>query len=137
MGNRAVITTAPFAKKNVGIYLHWNGGEASVEGFLQAAKALEWRSPKADKSFALARLTQIIATYLGADGLSVGLGLVGELDTDNGDNGTYLIGGDWEIVGRKFHAWEEEVNPAKTAAIVRNVLAKIKAADAAEPEDTK
>ena len=134
MGNRAVITTAPFAKKNVGIYLHWNGGKASIEGFLQAAKVLQWRGPTADESYALARLTQLIATYFGPDGLSVGIGLVGDLDPDNGDNGTYLIGGDWEIVGRKFYSGEEEVDPTKTAGIVRNILAKIKAADAAKPE---
>ena len=31
MGNRAVITTE---KKDLGIYLHWNGGRDSVEAFL-------------------------------------------------------------------------------------------------------
>ncbi len=32
MGNRATITAAPFDRKNVAIYVHWNGGRASVEG---------------------------------------------------------------------------------------------------------
>ena len=33
MGNRAVITTRKDLK-DIGIYLHWNGGRDSVEGFL-------------------------------------------------------------------------------------------------------
>ena len=33
---------------------------------------------------------------------SIGIGRVRDLDYDNGDNGTYLIGGDWEILGREF-----------------------------------
>lgn len=39
MGNRAVITTskAPDVSgaKDLGIYLHWNGGRDSVEAFLK------------------------------------------------------------------------------------------------------
>jgi hypothetical protein len=35
MGNRAVITTE---QKRIGVYLHWNGGLDSVEGFLTYCK---------------------------------------------------------------------------------------------------
>ena len=35
MGNRAVITTRKDLK-DIGVYLHWNGGRDSVEGFLAA-----------------------------------------------------------------------------------------------------
>jgi len=44
MGNRAVITTAPYSTSNVGIYVHWNGGRASVEGFLKACRELGYRN---------------------------------------------------------------------------------------------
>lgn len=101
MGNRAVITTAPFDEGNVGIYLHWNGGVESVVAFLGAAKKLGMRSPGSDASYAMARLVQIIANYFGGE-TSIGIGTCRDLDCDNGDNGTYLIGGDWEIVGRMY-----------------------------------
>ncbi len=126
MGNRAVITTAPFDANNVGIYLHWNGGRASIEGFLAAARGLGWRSPPGDESYALARLTQIACTFLGPDGLSVGIGRCDDLDCDNYDNGTYLIGGDWEIVGREFFSGEEEIDAGKTTDIRDTVLATIR-----------
>ena len=105
MGNRAVITTAPFGLDNIGIYVHWNGGPESIAGFLDAARRMGMRSPEDDPSYAMARLTQIIANYFGGS-TSIGIGRVRDLDYDNGDNGTYLIGGDWEIVGREF--WGED-----------------------------
>ena len=135
MGNRAVITTAPFAKKNVGIYVHWNGGRASVEAFLEAAKQLGYRDPTSDRSYALAGLAGLIWSYLGTDGLSVGIDTCENLDCENGDNGTYLVGKDWQIVGRKFTStWQEaeEVNADKTAAVVECLLVKAKAAAEAQ-----
>lgn len=132
MGNRAVITTAPYSDSNVGIYVHWNGGRASIEGFLKAAKELGYRSPASDRSYALAGLAGLIWSYLGTDGLSVGIDRCGQLDTDNGDNGTYLIDGDWEIVGRRNNGYDEEIDRAKTDAIAATIIAKAKAAGAAE-----
>lgn len=133
MGNRAVITTAPYSGNNVGIYLHWNGGRASVEAFLQAAKELGYISPDRDRSYGLAGLAGLIWAYLGTDGLSAGIGLCKHLDTDNGDNGTYLIGKDWEIVGRKFfEGGQEEINPKKTAQIKADLLEKVAAAENAK-----
>ena len=41
MGNRAVITASKLKDSGLGIYLHWNGGRASVLGFLKAARQLE------------------------------------------------------------------------------------------------
>ncbi len=115
MGNRAVITTGPYKPSNVGIYVHWNGGRASIEGFLQAAQELGFRAPP--DPYGIARLAQIIANYFGDDGLSVGVDLNKNLDTD-GDNGVYLLDG-WKIAGRHngFAIGDEEVNPAKTAEI--------------------
>lgn len=105
MGNRAVITTAPFGLDNIGIYVHWNGGPESIAAFVGAAKRMGMRSPEMDESYAMARLVQVIANYFGGS-TSIGIGKVRDLDYDNGDNGTYLIGGDWEILGREF--WGED-----------------------------
>lgn len=131
MGNRAVITTAPYGPNNTGIYLRWNGGRASIEGFLRACKRLGFRSPAVDQKYALARLTQVIATFFGNEGLPVGIGPVSHLDVDNGDNGTYLIGGDWEIVGRKFvHTFfHEEIDEAKTGQIAYKIVQQLKATE--------
>lgn len=104
MGNRAVITTVGEDKNRIGIYLHWNGGPESVLAFLQAAKQLGVRSPKNDGAYGaycFARLTQIIANYLGGN-LSIGVGTIDHLDCDNFDNGMYEIGADFEIVNRQF-----------------------------------
>jgi hypothetical protein len=105
MGNRAVITS----KKNnnkIGIYLHWNGGKDSVEAFLKYAKLRGFRPPEED-NYGWARLAQIIANYMGKDGLSVGIDTIDRLDCDNWDNGTYLIE-NWEIVGREYFTGEEQ-----------------------------
>lgn len=134
MGNRAVITTAPYDADAVGIYVHWNGGRASVEGFLAAAKELGYRSPSSDRAYGLAGLAGLIWSYLGTDGLSVGIDLCSNLDTE-GDNGVYTIGKDWEIVGRLNHGYSEEVDAEKTEAIKNEILAKVAAAKAAKYEE--
>ena len=96
MGNRAVIN---FKDSKVGIYLHWNGGRESVEAFLRAAKTLELREN--DPTYGLARLTQIIGNYFGGS-LSLGVGLLSELDCDNADNGQYVIDGNCNIFAHKY-----------------------------------
>lgn len=127
MGNRAVITTAPYSDDSPGIYVHWNGGRASVEGFLRAAKALGYRQPGHDPFYAMGRLTQVISTYF-EDGLCVGIGVNRQLDCDNG---VYVIDGDWEIVDRKFaDEADEEANAAKTEAIANLIVNRINAANA-------
>ncbi len=130
MGNRAVITTAPFNKANVGIYVHWNGGRPSIEGFLKACKELNFRAPGEDKSYAMARLTQAITCFFGSEGLSVGVDRCDKLDCDNGDNGTYLIGDDWSVAGRKFAVGEhDEVNLVSTDGIAAVIVKRIRALD--------
>jgi len=131
MGNRAVITIGQtFNPAAVGIYLHWNGGRASIEGFLKAARLLEYRSPAADPSYSFARLVAVITAFF-PDGLSVGVGTCAQLDCDNGDNGTYLIGDDWQIVGRKYHDGPEETNPEKADAIAAAIVGRLQALNAA------
>ena len=131
MGNRAVITFAPHHPDGVGIYLHWNGGRASVEGFLQACKTLEYRPPHADPSYAMARLTHVICSFLGGS-LSVGVGQCKTLDCDNGDNGVYVIGGDWEIASREHirPGFREEVDAEKTRQIAEVCVEKVQSIEA-------
>ena len=108
MGNRAVITTKENLETGRGleVYLHWNGGRDSVEGFLEYCRLRSFRPPEKD-DYGWARLCQVIGNFLGADGCSVGVDEISRLDTDNGDNGTYLIR-DWEIVGRKYFSGKEQ-----------------------------
>ena len=98
MGNRAVIG---FEGQKTGIYLHWNGGEESVKAFLQCARTYGVCDPVKD-SYGIARLVQIIGNFFGGS-LSLGLGDLESLDCDNGDNGLYMIGQNWEIAYRKYN----------------------------------
>lgn len=104
MGNRAVIS---FKNQKTGIYLHWNGGIDSVESFLKYAELKDYRSPS-DDIYGIARLVQVIANFFGGT-TSIGIGDVDELDTDNGDNGMYIVE-DWKIVGREFKNGPEQRN---------------------------
>lgn len=102
MGNRAVITTR---EKKLGIYLHWNGGRDSVEAFLEYCKLQRFTSPDRD-FYGWSRLCQVIGNFFGGAN-SLGLDEYNRLDTDNWDNGTYIIE-NWEIVGREFRRNPEQ-----------------------------
>lgn len=142
MGNRAVITTAPFDENNVGIYVHWNGGRESIEGFLDAAKALGYRPPGTHASYAFAGLAGLIWSYLGRGGLSVGIGQCKDLDCENWDNGVWLIGPEWEIVGQHSGVVGADVIPPekfdpltaddeeKRKAICADILANVRVINA-------
>lgn len=96
MGNRAVITTQD---RDIGVYLHWNGGRDSVEAFLLYCKLKGYRAPE-DDCYGWARLCQVIGNFFGGI-YSVGIDKYDRLDTDNGDNGTYIIK-NWQIVDKEF-----------------------------------
>lgn len=98
MGNRAVIATED---KDIGVYVHWNGGRESIDGFLAYCKFMKFRAPE-DDEYGWARLVQTIANWFGPDGLSVGINVYDSLDTDNYDNGVYIIS-DWKVVDRLFN----------------------------------
>ena len=104
MGNRAVITTPDML---CGVYLHWNGGRDSVEGFLTYCRLAGHRDPTEDGTYALARLVQVVGNFFGGS-LSVGVGPYDTLDCDNGDNGVYVVGQDWRIVRRLFFKGVEQ-----------------------------
>ena len=102
MGNRAVITTR---SKDIGVYLHWNGGRDSVEAFLKYYKLKGYRPPELD-CYGWARLCQVIGNFFGGE-LSIGIDKYDKLDKDNGDNGVYVIE-NWNIVDRLFISWPEQ-----------------------------
>lgn len=98
MGNRAVITST---KKDLAVYVHWNGGRDSVEAFLAYCKLRGFRAPETD-DYGYARLIQVIANFMGANGLSVGVfPYPGDKPAAGigDDNGVYVTE-NWEIVGR-------------------------------------
>lgn len=102
MGNRAVITTQD---EKIGIYLHWNGGKDSVEAFLKYCELKGYLPPEKD-NYGWARLCQVIGNFFGGE-LSIGIDEYKNLDTDNGDNGVYIIK-DWKIINRKFFKRQEQ-----------------------------
>ena len=126
MGNRAVITFST-ANNAPAISLHWNGGRASVEGFLTAARQLglrHARSPQAQTA-ALDQLAEMLARfYFRCNvGMTVYRLHFAGSDRDNGDNGTYVLGQDLTILARLHHNRGEEINREKTAAIIEQITA--------------
>lgn len=115
MGNRAVITTRA---KEIGVYLHWNGGRDSVEAFLEYCKLKGYRTPEED-DYGWARLCQVIGNFFGGT-TYVGIGLYDNLDTDNGDNGVYVIE-DWKIVDRLFFKNGKEQNEYQLSEMLAEI----------------
>jgi hypothetical protein len=124
MGNRAVITFST-ANNAPAIYLHWNGGRASVQGFIDAARALGLRHASTDaaQTETLDQLAELLARhYFRCNvGMTVYRMHYAGTDRDNGDNGTYLLGHDLTIIDRLYKPRGEEINPAKTAAITEQI----------------
>lgn len=122
MGNRAVITFTN-TDKSPSIYLHWNGGRASVEGFLAAARGLEL-SGKTDTE-RMDNFAAMIARWMGVqvNRSTVYRQPFGRADSDNGDNGTYLITRGWVCIGRMYAPKEEELNASKAIAIADECIA--------------
>jgi len=124
MGNRAVITFDT-ADNAPAIYLHWNGGRASVQGFIDAARALGLRHAPtaAAQTEALDQLAELLARhYFRCNvGMTVYRLHYAGTDRDNGDNGTYLLGHDLSIIERFYKPRPDEINPTKTAAITERI----------------
>ena len=99
MGNRAIITTRENYKNDgAGIYLHWNGGRDSVEAFLTYCRKKGYRDPVSDDEYALAPLVQVVANFFGG---ATSVGIVNARCMAGDDNGVYIVGENWEIVGRE------------------------------------
>lgn len=94
MGNRAVIK--PIGK-NIGVYLHWNGGIDSVTAFLKYCELKGFRS--FDDAYGMARFCQVVGNFFGG-GLSVGIETDVSVSKEYAewlDNGIYIVK-DWDIV---------------------------------------
>lgn len=102
MGNRAVITWSQHMS-SVGIYLHWQGGRDSIEGFLTYCDLKEYR-----EDYGVALLAGVITNFMG-NGMSCCVDTCHNLNCNNWDNGVYFVK-DWRIVGRAFHKGSEQLN---------------------------
>lgn len=124
MGNRAVIVNGKYSPGAVGVYLHWNGGRDSIEGFLKATEHV--MAGRTDAVYSFARFIQIVGNFFGGC-LSLGLGLCRELDCDNGDNGVYEVDfKTFKITGRKFFEGKKEQNEYVQEDFVKEVLETVK-----------
>ena len=94
MGNRAVIKPVG---KNIGVYLHWNGGIDSVTAFLKYCELKGFRS--FDDAYGMARFCQVVGNFFGG-GLSIGIETDVSISKEYAewlDNGIYVVK-DWDIV---------------------------------------
>ena len=112
MGNRAVIAINEYSPDAVGIYLHWNGGNDSIKGFLAATR--EVMGDRIDDgrindgSYNTARLIQNIGIFFGGN-LSLGVDKCRNLDCDNGNNGVYVVDAEsLTVIERVFPRVEEQ-----------------------------
>lgn len=117
MGNRAVLVFEPVSDHSPAIYLHWNGGRASVEAFLGVAKEAGITGTDEEK---MDKLADLIGHFM----TSVYREEFHRTDFDNGDNGTYVLDDAWNIVARRYFDGNEESDPAKTARIAARVILK-------------
>lgn len=95
MGNRAIVKPEG---KDIGVYLHWNGGIDSVTGFLKYCELRGFRSFSGD-SYGIARFCQVVGNFFGGD-LFIGIETdVKESEVEDYwlDNGIYVVKG-WEII---------------------------------------
>ncbi len=117
MGNRAVITFG-LAPSSPAVYIHWNGGLASVLGFLEAAKQLGLTGRS--KALRDDLVAKVLRPFFGDE--SVYPGRYATMDIDNGDNGVYRINRRFEIVERLHVACADEIDAEKTRDILSQVL---------------
>lgn len=130
MGNRAYITTED---RQLGMYLHWNGGRDSVEAFLNYCQMHHYDSPDRD-GYGWARLAQVIGNFFGG-GTSVGIYPYPGDDAARhtaDDNGVYIIK-DYEIIDRVYpEYWDPEYPEERQNYDFTEMLVEI---DKAQPED--
>lgn len=109
MGNTAIITTRANFNKGIGIgiYLHYNGGRDSVEGFLKYCELKHYRKPE-DDCYGWLRLCQVIGNFIGGS-LSAGIDVMDFTHDPCTDNGIYIIE-DWKVVDRKYFTGAEQQN---------------------------
>ena len=124
MGNRATLKFKDEANQP-NIYLHWYGGRASVQAFLNVAKVMELRAD----SYGVARMCQVVGNFFGGN---LSLGCSNNLG-DYSDNGIYIIK-DFEIVDRENFDGKEEIDEEKTKSVTDFILDLHKKLDEARKE---
>ena len=136
MGNRAVIVFDEFKPESeaAAIYVHWNGGRGSIEGYLKATRIL-MGGRLGDESYARARLFQVIGTFLGGC-LSFGMGETRSL-CGQGDNGVFIIDSKtMTIKGRaEWDADWEEDDEYDTNEFANEIIKRINAMYAVNNEE--
>jgi len=125
MGDRAVISNK---SKNLGVYLHWYGYREFVESVLAYCDVKQYRSPDVDDEYGWARLCQVLGNTLGGT-ISLGIGRFERMDTDNWDNGTYIIEG-WDIKERLYKQYED-------AQMKDSMFENLKYINEKQPEDER
>ncbi len=125
MGNRAVIL---FDNSNESLYLQWNGGRESIEGFLRACRELfpDTKTPFERREMmysAVHRFFNDPAKPESWGAPSVYRQLGRNFNMASIDNGIYYLNG-WGIVGRDYphDGYQEGNDPKKTKGIYRDVL---------------
>lgn len=145
MGNRAVVTFAGQSevekyydeKKGginvkgfcedhpnlVGVYLHWNGSNDSIVPFCEACREIGFRCPTDDFSYGVARFVQLVANFFGGcDEASIGVDTLCNLDCNNWDNGVFIVGDNWEIIGREFSHGDLSLDEGKVKRFVKYLV---------------
>lgn len=122
MGNRAVITFGVQGKSPC-IYLHWNGGQASVEGFLRACRHLGINGHQPEAKAMDAISNTVARHFFGCDvGHTVYREEFGRSDTNNYDNGYYVIDKGLNIIRRAGEGSQHvEIDPKKEQYIFERI----------------
>ena len=121
MGNRAVVAfvdcsgqdksrylnNSLIKDKSPCVYLHWDGGRDSVEGFLTVVKKLYGGSSCLDAK-ERAVLFYSVVRRAGMGGVSTEICTFKEADADNGDNGAYWVDESFEIIDREYQRYPEQ-----------------------------
>lgn len=114
MGNRAVITTE---ERRIGVYLHEDGGRNFVEALLTYCRMRNFPHPSGARSgYGWACLCTVYNNFVLDRYKGCNIDLYEHMDTDNGDNGTYVIKG-WEIVKHEHGYLEPDVDYDKLSVI--------------------
>ena len=96
--------------KSPSVYLHWNGGRDSVEGFLTVVKKLYGGSSSCLDAKERAVLFYSVVHRAGMGGVSTEVSTFKEVDADNGDNGTYWVDESFQIIDREYQRYPEQQN---------------------------
>ena len=111
---------------NVGVYLHWNGGRDSVEGFLKYCEMKGYCNFNDRSGYGISRFMQVAGNFLGGtSSLGMEFNITKGKSLTSTDNGIYLVDG-WKIVKRY-----DEPSREQSAYELQDMLLAI---DAAQPE---